>query len=100
MGKRKPLFPIGTTYMDRTRTRSDIATVIDILTTYNSKKEVVKIRYISTHNFLGQQVLNTDVIENTIARNLICSCGNKITGKKEIKCYDCWANYSKKVLEK
>lgn len=67
MEDRKARFPIGTTFNNRGK----IATVIDILTTYNIKKEVVKIRYVSVHNFLKQEIINDDVVDATIARNLI-----------------------------
>jgi len=61
-----PRFKIGTMY--KTRGASPrICTVIDILKTYNSKNELIQIRYVSTHEFLGQKVANYDVPETTIA---------------------------------
>jgi len=36
--------------------KEHVYTVIDILTTYNLKKEIVKTEYLCTHTFLGQNV--------------------------------------------
>jgi hypothetical protein len=43
-------------------------TVIDIHTTYNSKGEIVKVRYVCTHEFMGQVVTDYDVVKTTILR--------------------------------
>jgi hypothetical protein len=61
-----PKFAIGTKYTPRGKDYQ--ATVVDILKTYNSAGELVRIRYVSTHTFLGQTVTDQDVIETTIAR--------------------------------
>ncbi len=45
--------------------------MVDILKTYNSKGELVKIRYVSAHEFCGRIVMDYDVCETTIARGLI-----------------------------
>lgn len=66
----EPRYSIGTTYKTRGK-NSKICTVVDILKTYNSKNELVQIRYISTHEFLGQLVINRDIPETTIAMGLI-----------------------------
>ncbi len=63
-------FPIGTQYLMRGK-RSDLCTVVDIYKTYNSKEELVRIRYVSVHNFLGQDIVDNDVVDTTIARNLL-----------------------------
>jgi hypothetical protein len=63
-------FPIGTQYLSSGK-RKDVCTVIDILKTYNSAGELVKIRYVATHLFMGQLVADYDVVDTTIARNLI-----------------------------
>lgn len=62
-------FPIGTQYI-ATNKRRDICTVVDQLTTTNSKGEVVGLRYITSHIFCGQAVVDIDVVDPTIARNL------------------------------
>jgi len=62
----KPNYPIGTVYKTRGKV-SRTCVVIDILKTYNSKLELVKIRYVTTHDFLGQAIIDSDVCETTIA---------------------------------
>lgn len=62
-------FPIGTQYVTRGK-RKDLCTVVDILKTYNNACELVKIRYVSTHPFMGQLVYDYDVVDPTIAKNL------------------------------
>ncbi len=63
-------YPIGTRYSIRGM-HPKICTVIDIFKTYNSKGELVKTRYVSTHDVLGQVVTSYDVPEVSIARGLI-----------------------------
>jgi len=70
MSDMKPQFEIGTKFTNRTN-RKDICTVTDILTTRNSKDEVVRIRYVATHEFMGQTVTNNEVPQLTIARGII-----------------------------
>lgn len=74
--ERKPRFKIGTTFnmrrgAGRVPNRIDVCTVVEIHITRNSQGELVKIRYVATHPFCGQIVSESDVIETTIARNLI-----------------------------
>lgn len=66
-----PRFKIGTTFTPQGRKGAGVHTVTDVLTTRNSKGEVVKIRYEATHEFCGQTLTDTDVLETTIARGLI-----------------------------
>jgi hypothetical protein len=61
-----PRFSIGQQFTTRGK-GSKLCTVTDILTTTNSKGEVVKIRYVATHEFCGQTVTDHDVLETTIA---------------------------------
>lgn len=63
-------FPIGTLYLARSSGEKRLCTVVDHLTTTNSKGDVVKIRYVSTHVFCGQTVSDHDVLDTTIARGL------------------------------
>lgn len=67
----KTIYPIGTQFIKPGRKRKDIETVVDILTTTNSKGEVVAIRYIATHDFMGQVIADRDVVGTTIARGLL-----------------------------
>ena len=48
-----------------------LCTVIDILKTYNSKDELVAVRYVATHEFMGQTLTDRDVIETTIDMGLV-----------------------------
>lgn len=56
-------FKVGDTYTDRNKR---LCTIQDILTTTNLKGEITSIRYVATHEFLGQTVTNSDVVETTI----------------------------------
>ena len=56
-------FKVGDIYIDRNKR---LCTIQDILTTTNLCGEIVSIRYVSTHDFLGQKVTNSDVVETTI----------------------------------
>lgn len=56
---------IGVVYKTRGK-NPKICTVVDKLDTYNSKGEVVKTRYVSEHDFLGQTVTDSDVARSTI----------------------------------
>jgi hypothetical protein len=63
-------YPIGTQYKTGDK-RADLCTVTDILKTYNSKGDLVKMCYVSTHEFCGQAVTNYEVPSASIARGLI-----------------------------
>jgi hypothetical protein len=63
-------FQIGQKFATRGK-HPRICTVTDILKTYNSKGELVKIRYVAEHDFLGQIVTDHDVVETTIAMGAI-----------------------------
>lgn len=58
---------IGTQYTDR---KGQVNTVTDIYQTFNSVGELVQVRYVSSHDFLGQVVFNRDVLATTIQRAL------------------------------
>jgi hypothetical protein len=59
-------FPIGTQFYTRGKHRKH-CTVTDILRTYNSRDELVKVRYVASHDIIGQHVFDYDVCETTIA---------------------------------
>lgn len=63
-------YPIGTKFKSPGK-HSRICTVVDILKTYNSKGELIQIRYVAEHEFLGQKVTDRDVLAVRIARGLI-----------------------------
>ena len=64
-------FKIGQKYIPVGRKNKYVCTITDILKTYNSKNDLIKICYVSTHEFLGQIVTDHDVADSTIARGLI-----------------------------
>lgn len=66
-----PSYGIGTVFTPVGRKTKNVCTVTDILTTRNTAGEVVKIRYVATHDFCGQTVTDHDVLEVTIARGLV-----------------------------
>jgi hypothetical protein len=65
-----PRFEIGTRFKTRGK-HPRICTVTDILRTYNSKGELVAIRYVAEHEFCGQVVTERDVCETTVAMGRI-----------------------------
>ena len=66
----KPRYDISTQYISQGK-HKDLCTVVGFSTAYNSNNEVVNIKYISTHKYLGQTVYNYDVLESTITRKII-----------------------------
>lgn len=62
-------FPIGTQYLTRGK-HPLLCTVVDVLRTYNSRGDLVRLRYVATHQFCGQTVTDGDVCDTTIARGL------------------------------
>lgn len=63
---------IGTQFIHRRKNRNDLCTVTDILRTYNSKDELVKVEYVAEHEFCGQKVTDTYVAV-TIQRNHVAN---------------------------
>lgn len=63
-------FAIGTQFKTRGKAPK-LCTVVDILKTYNSKNELVQVRYVATHQFMGQTVTDRDVPATTIAMGLV-----------------------------
>ena len=63
---KEPRYKIGQMYWGR-RKYPHICTVKDIHRTYNSAGELVKTRYVATHETAGQIVEDSDVCETTIA---------------------------------
>jgi hypothetical protein len=64
------IYPIGTQFKTRHK-HPRHCTIIDVLKTYNSKNELVSIRYVATHEVMGQTVVDRDVVAATIAMGLI-----------------------------
>ena len=59
-------FPIGTQFLTRGK-NPRLCQVVDILYTFNHAGEQVAIRYVATHEFMGQIVKDCDVVDTTIA---------------------------------
>ena len=57
---------VGTQFIRRGTNRKDVETVVDIHKTYNLAGELVKERYVATHEFMGQTVTDRDVVAPTI----------------------------------
>ena len=62
----QPRFPIGTKYKTRGK-HPLVCTVTDIWKTYNYAGNLVRLRYVSTHEFCGHSVETFDVVETTVA---------------------------------
>ena len=62
-------YAIGTKYLPHAK-HPRICTVTDFLTVTNSKGEIVRTYYQSTHEFMGQTVTNHEVCAATIARGI------------------------------
>lgn len=62
-------FPIGTRFTTRGKAPRE-SVVVDQLTTTNSKGEVVRESYVTSHEFCGQQILGHDVCDTAIARGI------------------------------
>ena len=64
-------FRTGTKFKRRGRKHPRIETVVDVITWINLAGETVGIRYIATHEFMGQVITDKDVLHTTISRGLI-----------------------------
>jgi hypothetical protein len=65
----KPRFAIGQQFYTRGKVRR-LCTIVDIHSTYNASGELVRIRYVATHEFMGQLVHDYDVPDSTVAMGL------------------------------
>ncbi len=68
---RKPRFAPGTQFKLQGKKHATVHTVVDVLTTRNLAGEVVSVRYMATHQFMGQTISDSNVLETTIARGLV-----------------------------
>lgn len=66
----QPRFAIGQRFHTRGKA-PQLCTIVDILSTYNSANELVRIRYVATHEFLGQTVYDYDVVDATVAMGIV-----------------------------
>jgi len=59
-------FNIGTQYLSAGK-HPKLCTVKDILKTFNAAGDLVRIRYVATHDFAGQ-IIAEEVCDTTVAR--------------------------------
>ena len=61
---------IGLKFIPNTGKRKDkkIHTIEDIYNTYNSKNELIKTRYVVSHDYIGQKLTNYDTCIVTIQK--------------------------------
>lgn len=60
------VFPVGTRFKSRGKHPRDCV-VVDILRTTNEAGEIVRVRHVSRHVLMGQEVIDADVPATTIA---------------------------------
>ena len=65
----EPKFPIGTQFKTRGK-HPRLCVVMDIWRTYNAVGDLVRVRYVADHEFMGQVIRDCDVCETTIAMGL------------------------------
>jgi|JI10StandDraft_1071094.scaffolds.fasta_scaffold1083636_2 hypothetical protein len=58
-------FSIGDTFKTRGR-HPRLCTILDILRTYNSNGELVRVRYVASHKLNGQVIMDYDVCETSV----------------------------------
>lgn len=63
-------YPIGTRFKTRGK-HPRLCAVVDILTTYNAAGDLVRTRYVATHDFMGRTVTDYDVPATTIAMGIL-----------------------------
>jgi hypothetical protein len=63
------MYTIGTQYLSHGK-HPVLCTISDILTTFNSKGDLVSTRYEAIHLFLGQTVSETNIVAPTIAKGI------------------------------
>lgn len=64
-------FEIGQTYTHKRKNSEQLRTIVDRLETYNAKGELIKLRYVTEHSFMGQILTDDDVLEVSICRALM-----------------------------
>lgn len=60
---------IGLQFVRPWTKRKDVETITDIWETRNSAGKLVETRYVAKHEFLGQQVTDSDIVIVTIQRS-------------------------------
>ncbi len=60
---------IGLKFVRPWTKRKDVETITDIYETRNSAGELVRTRYVATHEFMGQQMVDSDIVIVSIQRS-------------------------------
>ena len=63
-------FPIGTQFHTSGK-HPRLCTIVDVLKTYNSNGDLVRLRYVAAHDFMGQSIQDRDIVDTTIAKGLV-----------------------------
>lgn len=66
MEERKPQYEIGFQFIGKRDKHKRVQTIIDIHTTRDINGDLVKIVYVTEHDFSGQMVRNYEVLESEI----------------------------------
>jgi len=64
-------WPLGTKFIRYSSKRRDIETIVDIHTTTNNSGKVVSVKYVTSHDLMGQTVKDYTVPAALIARSEI-----------------------------
>lgn len=72
------MYTIGTQYLNHGK-HLKLCTIVDIYTTRNNAGAIVETRYVSIHEFCGQQVKDSTANDVTVARGIwkLNEAGNK-----------------------
>lgn len=91
-----PRYPIGTKYINKQKNRSDECAVVDVFDTFSLKTgELVRRRYVCSHDFFGVPITNHDVPEAAIARSQIIS----IPAKEKALVYHDFCDDEEKMVD-
>jgi hypothetical protein len=66
----RPRFKIGQQFKSSGK-QPKLCTIVDVLRTYNTRCDLVEVRYIATHEFCGQLVRDSNVHDIEIAKGLV-----------------------------
>jgi len=65
-------YQIGTKFIPmESKVRRDVHSIVDFHVTKNMRGEIVKERYVTSHSFMGQEIIKSDIPQATIDRSEI-----------------------------
>ena len=65
----EPRFQIGQQFLSPGK-HPRLCTITDIFKTFNSENELVRVRYVASHEFMGRVIVDADVCDATVARGI------------------------------